>query len=170
MTTATAAEPLWIASDAWQAIQVLAQAHYPFETGGMLIGYQADDTSVVVTNVIGPGPKAKHARLWFRPDHDYQQNRLDEVFRNSNGGKTYLGDWHTHPNGISALSRKDRRVLRRIAETPEAQTPNPIMLVLAIGAGAEDKLACCVQYEACKRNGLFISEYNLKSLTIHQFN
>ena len=170
MLTATAAnKTLWIASSAWQSIEVFAQAHYPFETGGMLIGYQPDDGSVVVTDVIGPGPNAKHTRMSFRPHHAYQQQRLDELFHNSNGKKTYLGDWHTHPNGFNALSRKDMRVLRRIAETPEAQTQSPVMLVLVTSKESEGNRVCCVQYQSYRRKRLFLSHYNLANLTIRQF-
>jgi integrative and conjugative element protein (TIGR02256 family) len=170
MRTATAADKtFWIASKAWQAIEILAQAHYPFETGGMLIGYQADDASVVVTEIIGPGPNAKHTRMSFRPDHDYQQQRLDDLFRHSNGKTTYIGDWHTHPNGFNALSRKDMRVLRRIAETPEAQTEHPVMLVLATSALGEGNSVCCVQFQSYTTKRLFWPVYNLMPLTIRHF-
>lgn len=49
---------------------------------------------------------------------------------------TYLGDWHTHPNGSPALSRKDLRTLRRIARHPAARISQPVMAVLAGGPAA----------------------------------
>jgi hypothetical protein len=41
-----------------------------------------------------------------------------------------LGDWHSHPRATSgSLSRHDRAVIRKIARTPAARAPNPIMAI-----------------------------------------
>lgn len=42
----------------------------PWETGGMLMGYVADNGDYVVTQLIGPGPNAKHSRYRFLPDNE----------------------------------------------------------------------------------------------------
>lgn len=45
---------------------------------------------------------------------------------------TYLGDWHSHPNSLRPyLSPKDRRALRKIAISEEAQVLRPLSLVCA---------------------------------------
>jgi integrative and conjugative element protein (TIGR02256 family) len=134
MATATpTARTLWIAVAALTQMRELAAGHAPLETGGMLLGYDADNHEAVVTNIIGPGPKARHRRMRFRPDHEYQQERLERHFALTEGRETYLGDWHTHPSGSCDLSWLDKRVLVRIAKTPAARTAHPIMLVLADG-------------------------------------
>lgn len=111
----------------------LATRRAPLETGGILLGYEADDQQVVVTAIIGPGPNAKHRRFRFRPDYDDQQHRLEAHFARTNGRETYLGDWHTHPFGDCALSWLDQRVLLRIANARSSGTARPIMVVLADG-------------------------------------
>lgn len=139
----------------------LANAHYPLETGGMLLGYRSDAGDVVATAIIGPGPKAKHRRFRFAPDHSYQQDILETHFWRTDGTETYLGDWHTHPNGAAALSWLDKRVLARIAQTSSSGNAEPTMAVLA---GQEEKWElCAVRYRSHVRRFVW-TEYDLQSL------
>jgi integrative and conjugative element protein (TIGR02256 family) len=147
----------------------MAEQHFPLETGGMLIGYDTDDGSAVVTEIIGAGPRARHRLMAFRPDHEYQQKELDEIFHRSDGVETYLGDWHTHPNGFHALSAKDKRVLKRIANTETAQRPHPIMLVLANDREDRDWRHCCVQFRSLQRTWLFQDRCEMSELSIKIF-
>lgn len=116
--------------------KALAEASrtYPLETGGVLLGWRADRRQVVVAEVVGPGPDAEHRPRSFRPDAAWQQHRINEIYGNSGRCITYLGDWHTHPNGSVSLSPRDTTTLRRIARHPEARAPRPVMAVLGGGA------------------------------------
>ncbi|WP_422674264.1 Mov34/MPN/PAD-1 family protein [Billgrantia sulfidoxydans] len=105
---------------------------YPFETGGILVGYLTEGVTVI-TRVIGPGPNARFDRDRFFPDSLYQERVLASIYETSGRLYTYLGDWHTHPDGITKLSRTDRRTLRRIARTKSARIHEPIMMLLAGG-------------------------------------
>ncbi len=109
----------------------LADAAAPKETGGTLLGYwttAGDD--VVVTNITGPGPGAIHENHRFVPDYDYQDREIVAIYAASGRHHAYLGDWHTHPNGGTGLSRQDRCTLRRIAAHAPARAPCPLMAVL----------------------------------------
>jgi len=98
----------------------------PAETGGVLIGYLVDeDDAVVVTEVIGPGPKAKHRRNGFEPDAAWQDFEIARLYRASRRTRTYLGDWHTHPDGAPRPSNKDHATGRRIGKCAEARMPRP---------------------------------------------
>lgn len=143
-----------------------ADQHYPFETGGMLLGYEAGNGEAVVTHLIGPGPNAKQSRFRFNPDSDYQQTELETHFRATNGRETYLGDWHTHPRSNSNLSWVDKKTLARIARTPESGTRNPLMAILGGGTGTWQLGA--VRFIGVKR-GLFFDDYNLAPLSIQTF-
>lgn len=81
---------LWVSENAYAEMLKLAQHHYPLETGGMLMGYEAEDSTVVVTKIIGPGPNAKHGRFRFIPDGVYQQSELENHFWATDGRETYL--------------------------------------------------------------------------------
>lgn len=111
---------------------------FPWETGGVLMGYWAEPlVEVVITNAIGPGPKAIHKEKGFAPDAEYQEKEIANIYEASGRLSTYLGDWHTHPRGSTRLSIRDKRTLRRIAVANNARCPVPIMAVL--GGGGKDK-------------------------------
>lgn len=143
-----------------------ADQHYPFETGGMLLGYEAGNGAAVVTHLIGPGPTAKHSRFRFSPDSEYQQAELEAHFRATKGKETYLGDWHTHPHSNSNLSRVDKKTLARIAKTPTSGTRTPLMAIL--GGGTGTWVLGAVRFIGTKR-GLFFDNYNLASLPVQTF-
>lgn len=143
-----------------------ADRRYPFETGGMLLGYEAGNGEAVVTYLIGPGPKAKHSRFSFNPDSEYQQAELETHFHKTNGRETYLGDWHTHPHSNNTLSWVDKKTLTRIARVPESGTQNPLMAILGGSTGTWQLGA--VRFIGVKR-GLFFDDYNLTPLSIQTF-
>lgn len=157
---------LWVAEPAMRLMLELASGRNPSETGGMLIGYEADNGDAVVTSLIGPGPRAKHTRFAFYPDSEYQQAQLEAHFRATNGRETYLGDWHTHPNGNSNLSRVDKKTLARIAKTPTSGTRKPLMAIWGGGSGTWELGA--VRFLGVKR-GLFFDDYHLLSLSVEIF-
>lgn len=157
---------LWIAKDVFERMIELVVEKFPRETGGMLLGYEANNGEAVVTAIIGPGPNAKHSRFRFKPDADFQQQELNRHFFDSAGKETYLGDWHSHPGGSSRLSLLDKRTLHRIAATPTSRTVHPIMLVIGGQLGSWEptgaRFMCCVPRS-------FFNDYHLRPLTLRQF-
>ncbi len=122
---------MWLRDGVAPSMMLEASARYPLETGGVFMGYWVDATTAVVTRAIGPGPNAAHQRHAFSPDQDWQTTAIAEHYRAADRRETYLGDWHSHPDETQAyLSRKDRAVLYRIATTPGARAPTPLMSVL----------------------------------------
>lgn len=104
---------------------------YPLETGGVLAGYCSEnDHDIVITQVFGPGPMAVHGRSSYVPDYEFDEERVGEVFDQSDGGATYLGDWHSHPNNIAYLSWRDKWALRNISRYKKNYVENPVMLML----------------------------------------
>ena len=107
---------------------------HPKETGGVLMGYQAGG-DIVVTTVIGPGPNAVHGGYSFVPDYEFQEIEIARVYKDSGRISVYLGDWHTHPDGLDRLSEPDRRTLKAISNYRDARIEKPVMAVLW-GTGA----------------------------------
>src|SRR5688572_32861348 len=71
-----------------------AERVFPFETGGVLMGYWAKNyLEVVITHVIGPGPDAKHSVSGFVPDYSFQEVEIERVYEESRRLYMYLGDW-----------------------------------------------------------------------------
>ena len=124
----------WIASDARKCIETEAQRRSPLETGGVLMGYWAEDRSgVVITDIVGPGPKAVHRRTSFIPDNVYQEREIERIYKESGRRITYLGDWHSHPDGPMRLSVLDRLTQLRIGMHQSARAPRALMAVIAGG-------------------------------------
>lgn len=124
----------WIDRRALGVMVAEADARFPLETGGVLVGYRAGK-SQVITAVTGPGRAAIHRANSFHPDHDWQCSQLDLIYRRSAGMLVYLGEWHTHPNESAHMSTTDRATLTRIAKSEEANASHPVML---IGAGTRN--------------------------------
>ncbi|WP_081618401.1 Mov34/MPN/PAD-1 family protein [Thioalkalivibrio sp. ALE31] len=121
---------VWIAEPASRLLHEVAEAQYPLETGGSLLGYAVGDDFVVM-DIVGPGPGATHQRYRFSPDADFQQEAINVRFFATQGRETYLGDWHTHPDGQAQMSWLDRRTLSRIARKTPDMRWEPLMLLLA---------------------------------------
>ncbi|MEA2379142.1 MAG: hypothetical protein QOD13_3049 [Thermoleophilaceae bacterium] len=103
----------------------------PDETGGVLLGYaEQDGDDVVVLDVLGPGPNAKHDRARFEPDGRWQAERVAERYEASGRVVAYLGDWHSHPKSPPIPSKLDTRTARRIAREKAARASEPLMLIL----------------------------------------
>lgn len=123
---------LWLARTAYDDMCREAAHRYPRETGGVLLGYADQaDRELVVRVATGPGPGATHEPHCFVPDHAYHDAEVARVYEESHRQWSYLGDWHTHPDGLSTLSDTDQRTLSRIARSPQARAPRPLMLLLA---------------------------------------
>jgi integrative and conjugative element protein (TIGR02256 family) len=124
-------EIVWIPNKMFEEMTIEADRAFPDETGGVLLGYWAKPYSeIVITRLIGPGPRAIHKRNRFIPDSDYQEEEIARLYKESGYLHVYLGDWHTHPGSTAYLSPKDHRTLAIIAEFPEARMPVPIMAIL----------------------------------------
>jgi integrative and conjugative element protein (TIGR02256 family) len=136
---------LWLARHVSDDLAGRAQRLFPLETGGILLGYVAPARSsdgasdVVVVDAIGPGPRAKHDRRWFVPDHEWQVAELAERYKRSGRIAGYVGDWHSHPDGTALPSRQRLRTMRRIARHAEARLDRPTMLIVSMArrAGAD---------------------------------
>lgn len=122
----------WISQAALDAMVTEARRVSPLETGGVLVGYWAPaPEAVVITGCVGPSPKATHSKQRFIPDADSHDGAIARLYCESGGLRTYLGDWHSHPEGGFDLSRRDRFTLKRIAESPGSRAPVPLMVILA---------------------------------------
>jgi integrative and conjugative element protein (TIGR02256 family) len=124
---------IWLPNRALRAMTEEAERTFPNETGGVLMGYwSASESEVVVTHVIGPGPLAVHEAVRFTPDADYQEQEISRWYLADALRHTYLGDWHSHPEGGTTLSPIDYRTLCKIASYEMARAPTPLMAVLSL--------------------------------------
>jgi integrative and conjugative element protein (TIGR02256 family) len=100
------------------------------ETGGILLGYPLDDTTLRVSRASPPGPRARHSRFSFSRDTRFLQRYLDTIHDRSEGREDYVGEWHVHPALDAPPSRTDRRSLWRIARRKNYTIDNPVLLIV----------------------------------------
>lgn len=123
---------VWISERVIRDMVRESDAEFPRETGGVLLGYFAADQAVV-TEIVGPGPKAIHRSMSFVPDYEFQASKIAAAYEASGRLHVYIGEWHTHPAGALRLSGKDRNTLIRVANHKEARLATPLMMLLAGG-------------------------------------
>ncbi len=123
-------QKVWIRIEAAEKMLKEANLRYPLETGGILIGYFME-TDVVIVDVIGPGKSAKHEIGIFTPDYYWHDQEVARLYKRSGRRHTYLGDWHTHPDGFGSLSIRDIATLHNIARCKSARVSNPVMAILS---------------------------------------
>jgi integrative and conjugative element protein (TIGR02256 family) len=121
---------VWLARDAYTQLLEEAIRKMPLETGGILLGYWGSHCEVVVTKLVGPGPKAIHKEHSFAPDTKYHETEISRHYDSSERKEIYLGDWHTHPFARAYLSEQDRLTIKNIADYAPARLNKPIMMIL----------------------------------------
>lgn len=121
---------LWILDSELDILICEADKWFPLETGGLLLGYIADNSEIIVTKITTSGPNSIHKKYKYFPDDVYDQEAVEKIFYDSKSIYNYLGDWHTHPNGTGFLSGDDKKTMRIISKSEEAILASPSMLIL----------------------------------------
>jgi integrative and conjugative element protein (TIGR02256 family) len=103
--------------------------HRPYEVGGWLLGYWADDESSIFLTHATP-PASRGTPLGVRISGRGHREKFDHAWGASGGLVTFLGDWHTHPGSPPLPSARDRAALRKLATDPSYGTPEPLMAIL----------------------------------------
>lgn len=140
------------------------ERYAPLETGGSFFGYHSDDNDIVITHRIEAGPFAKRTIRSFEPDQTYQLRTMEKLFYESGKSLSYLGDWHSHPSSSAQLSLRDRRTLGKIAKSPDAKCPQPIMMVFGLYPKKWD--INCVQFKDKKQYFFVFSSCEYEILEI----
>lgn len=119
---------VWLSSHVMQLMCDYARDLSPLENGGIVLGWRSGKDRIVV-DIRGPGPSALHGRHCFIPDHTWQVTEIHRAFEESGGDLDYLGDWHSHPDGVAEMSNLDSATLLRISR----RVKEPLMLIVAGG-------------------------------------
>lgn len=97
--------PIYLDSTGHKRMIRAAEQGLPNETGGLLLGYRADDYVCVEDVVVVPGPSGpRHFVMRQEPREKALLNWLAQQPEDSVNG--YVGTWHVHP-GPSGFSTRD---------------------------------------------------------------
>lgn len=161
---------VWVPSDVLESIVGEADRVAPLETGGVLLGYwSVVGQELVITAATGPGPRASHRPKGFDPDSEYHRLEIARLYAQSGRLHGYVGDWHTHPAGGYHPSRLDRRTLQRIARSPGARAPVPVMAILGEGPEGANGWRLAIWRLVRWKDWLEMGVTSVTCLTIRQY-
>lgn len=103
-------------------IRALRAAALPSETGGILVGHHDMQRRILyVVDALPAPPDSEGRPVFFVRGSEGLQQRIRELEAMTAGALTYVGEWHSHPDGCSVLpSRDDANVLAWLGKHLEA--------------------------------------------------
>ena len=103
------------------------------EASGLLIGHErAEPRQIILDRLTTPQPRDYRTRTRFKRDVKSHQLLLDQEWRSSGGKRTYLGEWHTHPEVDPKPSALDRQNNRRIFATATIDMPFLVFIIVGL--------------------------------------
>jgi len=101
---------------------------FPLETGGILVGYYSDDSTIAHVTDLVPAPSdSTSSRFSFQRGLRGVQQFLNQLWMRR---RYYLGEWHFHPGGSASPSGTDAEQMKSIAYARSYHCPEPVLLIL----------------------------------------
>lgn len=98
--------------------ELAAQSEDGHETGGILLGHGPDGNGRIDVEIAGdPGPKAIREPAFFLRDLAHAQRLAIEAWEGSQA--IWVGEWHTHPDGMRIPSHVDLSTYLRLLAASE---------------------------------------------------
>jgi integrative and conjugative element protein (TIGR02256 family) len=105
----------------------------PNETGGVLLGaFDLERKLVFVSDVLrSPDDSREWPSVYIRGSAGLR-SAVQDAERLTQGGLEYVGEWHSHPNGVSGdASSTDKRALRLLSEDMGEDARPAVMFIVA---------------------------------------
>ena len=132
---------LVLSAPAYQEIVAAADAAYPLEAGGVLVGVY-EECAVYVRHASRPPEDSLATATTFDRGTHGLLHMLRDRWR---FGEYYVGEWHAHPDAHSEPSSTDVRSLQAIANTETLQCTTPTLVVLG-GSKADRALSALIRW------------------------
>jgi integrative and conjugative element protein (TIGR02256 family) len=116
-----------------RAMRTHRSRRLPNETGGVLLGaFDLDRKLVFVSHVLGsPDDSREWPTVYIRGSAGLR-SAVQDAERLTQGGLEYVGEWHSHPDGISGeASSTDKRALRLLSEEMGEDARPAVMFIVA---------------------------------------
>ena len=110
----------------------LACRAWPCETGATLVGSYSDDGFTARIDEAGPmPPDSMGKKMSFVRGVIGLRKFFNRIFSDSDGKRHYIGEWHSHPNGVASPSCTDDITSYAICENEKTRCPEMILLLIA---------------------------------------
>jgi len=120
---------------AYSTIQAQTATALPNETGGLLVGFIHYKRKIIyITRALRPPPDSAGFPYAFKLGVQDVPEQLQEIYQRTGGVISYVGEWHSHPNGADQLSPIDLAAAKQIsAHLRRAGIPTHIMIATTRG-------------------------------------
>lgn len=136
----------------------LGKEYYPNEYGGLLVGRYSDDfKSVFIEETVLP-KEFRSSRFKFERGVKGLKKVLHDFFKQT-PSLSYVGEWHTHPDGTPIPSITDVAALKTIAQHDEVYIENPVLLIIGIS-----KESCELGFYVLFRNEMYRYDNRIKEI------
>lgn len=106
-----------------------ALASFPNETGGMLAGHISDDCHEAVVECLVIPSKTESSHVSFLRETEGMEQTWKEL---TECGLTYLGEWHTHPNGTTKYSYTDCQAMAGVVSDTNVALETPLLFIVSL--------------------------------------
>jgi Dinucleotide-utilizing enzymes involved in molybdopterin and thiamine biosynthesis family 2 len=104
----------------------------PNETGGVLIGsYDLQRKIVYVMDTLSSPPDSKEWPTYYVRGFQGLHKKIDKIKRITADGMEYVGEWHSHPNGIGARPSGDDRKAFALLSSYMSLEGKPALMMIA---------------------------------------
>jgi len=103
--------------------------HTQHEAGGILLGKVYNDL-IIIDQVSEPSIEDESGRFYFIRNVKRVQNIVDCAWKESNGERIYLGEWHTHPEDLPTPSRDDKLLLKNMLKHSRMEINFLLMVII----------------------------------------
>jgi len=110
----------------------LALCDFEKEMGGAIVGWIAVEGVAYIEDILEPGPKSARSKTHCSRDPEYTNIKLKEYHDSSNGKAVYLGEWHSHIDGIVSPSHTDVMSMFNITSDQDYLITTPLAIIISI--------------------------------------
>lgn len=142
----------------WQKMASLCEESYPNECGGILIGEYTDDLKQAKVKEIMISKNNSGNRMSFLREAKETNNFLKKLWRRALGTKYFVGEWHSHPNGIGHPSATDDDSMFQVAKRDQCACKRPVLIILNGGPTIWQSDRCWVYLAEEERIELSIAD------------
>lgn len=106
-------------------------AAFPNEIGGSIVGItDLKARTLVIVDVLPTPPDSQSSTSHFIRGEEGQQEALEEVHDRTARVVDYLGEWHSHPNGVPARPSQDDEILLNTIHRKMSVEGLPALMVI----------------------------------------
>lgn len=119
---------VYMPEEIYERIRVLVANYYPHECGGIFVGrIETDDATIEQTMI---PDHFDSSPVLFRRIARFFNHWLNKIFRQSNGETIYIGEWHSHPDGVPFPSSTDFKAMQSIALGGKVRIQTPLLMIV----------------------------------------